>query len=112
MLYNYTKTADPLARGKSPQHLTLWQPAQGTIDDLVQWAYVEGLAFAAGTFDHNAPLQDNEKTHKIARLWRGASLIVLDVDDAQGLTRADILADPAIQRHAGAVFPSSSYSSE
>src|SRR5690606_6822371 len=94
---------------KAPNHLTRWQPATGDIYSLLEWAYVEGMAFAVGTFDLTAPLQSEEKTHRNARLWTGSQLILLDVDNAPGLTYDDIKNDAFIQSHALAIFPSSSY---
>lgn len=120
MHFVYTINSDnsPRNYGKNPSATAgdTWQTVTGDIQSLVTHNYVNGRAFAAGTFDHDAALivdpadpKKSEKTHKINRLWRGAQLVVLDVDDAPEWDMARLISDPFVQRHAAAVIPSSSY---
>lgn len=110
MEYSYTRAADPLARGKSPHHLYAWEDSRTTIKDLINWAYVNGMAFCTGIYDLTANLESGERTHRNLRLWRGAELLLIDLDRVDGWSLTDIINDPFVQRHAGAAFPSSSYS--
>lgn len=108
MQIKYTQSKDPLALGKAPHHLTKWQHAASTIEELVAWAYVEGRAFAAGVFDLDADLLPTEHTHKVARLWQGSQLIVIDIDEGT-TTLQDIRNDETVKKHAACVMPSSSH---
>lgn len=106
-MYRYTLSDDPLAVGKSPNHLLLWRQHEGTIEYLVNWAYVQGRAFSAGVYDHR-PLTGGEKTVKTSSRWQGSQIVVLDVDDTS-VSLSDIISDPYVMKHAASVFPSSSY---
>lgn len=109
MKYHYTRASDPGARGKASNHLYKWANSYTTIKTLVKWAYESGMAFCTGIYDLNAELIEDEKTHRNSRLWLGTEILLIDVDHVD-MSLDDIKRDSFVRAHAGAVFPSSSYS--
>lgn len=113
MFIRHSRSIEPALVGKRPDLLSRpWRTFETSVQDLVAWAYVGGRAFAASEFDHDTPLRAGEKSTRNSARWRGAQLVVLDVDDAPNLSLADLIADPCVQKYAAAVVPSSSYSHE
>jgi hypothetical protein len=85
-----------------------WQVVDKTIEQIIEWQYIEGLAIAPGVFD-TSPLQENEKTQKTDVRWLGSKLVVVDVDDASDEDLTTCFADDWITQHLAAAIPSSGH---
>jgi hypothetical protein len=112
-LIEYTLNREPDAIGKNPHTLNtrLWERTQGTLTDLVDWAYVQGRTFAPGLFDLS-PLRPDEVTPRTAERWIGADIIVVDIDDAPGWTYEEVIGLEFNKKYLAAAFPSSRYCSD
>lgn len=110
----YTVNADTSSRnlGKNPAAVAAadWQRHESDLEAFVTHNYVNGRTLSYSTFDLNAPLVGDEKSHRLLRLWRGSQLIVIDIDQTESATLDDIKNFDYVKLHAAAVYPSSRYS--